>query len=164
MASWQISDSESYDLNTGYHYHGDDPFLSAAYKYGFTQDWMIPGLGQYQTANHLLSGSTDFRKGIGKSVQMAGFLYGMDRYVRWLNKYSGGGGYITKAQRTMMAFRPGMKLPVSPYGAAFKLMGQISLLTIYYDAMDYLINKPIAQGQSFLDGMVEWATQGWYYY
>lgn len=161
---YRISDSESYNLHTGYEYHGDNPFMQSLYKYGFTQDWMVPGLGQYQTAASLFDGAASSRRAVGKSVQMAGFLYGIDRYVRWLNKYSGGGGYITRGQRTLMALNPSMKMPVSPFGMAFKLLGSISLLTMYYDAVDYLIHKPIAQGQSFVDGLVEWATVGWFHY
>ena len=79
MATWQISNSESYDIHTGYSYHGDNELLTAMYNYGFTQDVFFPGLGQYQTVNQLLEGEAGFRKGVGKSMQMAGFLYGVAR-------------------------------------------------------------------------------------
>lgn len=162
MATWQLSNSESYDIHTGYSYHGDNELLTSLYNYGFTQEVFIPGLGQYQAINQILEGEAGFRKGVGKSVQMAGFLYGVDRYIRWLNAYSGGGGYLTAAQRKLMMLRPSMKFPISPFGKLFKGIAGIQVAIAYYDLMRWLANIPIAEGQSFLDGLAVYAQWGRY--
>jgi hypothetical protein len=164
LVSWEISDTESYDLQRGYDYHGDNPVLTQLSRYGFTQDALIPGLGQYQTLSNVGSGDlTGFRKGVGKTMQMSALLYGLDKGVRFLD--TTGQGYITATQRRMMALNPRMAFPVSPFGKMLRISGGLSLLMIYYDLIDYGMNvdflgSATGRGQSFLDGLVEFFTMG----
>ena len=114
----------SYDVHEGVimdEPDGQDLWLE---QYGFVPDRFVPVLGQYQAIRE-----PDIRKLPGTTFYIGGAVYGLNKFVLFLDP--AGGGFLRRgAQRVMML---GGSYPTSPFGMVFRGAVWASFVIMAYD-------------------------------
>jgi hypothetical protein len=148
----------SYDLEHGFRIEEDNMFEQAMNTYGFWPDALIPGLAQYQT----LQGGFDHRRIVGTTAQVGLAMYSMNNLVLWCNKYSNPGQGLVSGMAAKRSALLGTAIPKSPFGMMFRSMAAVSWAIVFYDVSHYALNYGFLgeSKQSFVDGLVEFATMG----